>query len=353
MLTHTSGVDGDFFDDFGRGDDAVARYVAACADLPQVFSPGAMWSYCNAAFSVLGRIIEVMTDLTWDAALKTRLLEPLGVTHTVTFPEDALLHNTAAGHRVTPSLEMPLVERWGMPRGAGPAGATPCSTVGDLLSFARLHIDGGVTRDGARLLSESSVRKMQQPEITLPPTPGDGAAHWGLGWMLFDWGGRRVIGHDGGTLGQQSSLRVLPDERFAVALLTNSIGGGLLAQRVRYWFFGQILGMEMPARPAPPELAPDIDLGPYAGLYERLGFRTTISLRGGALMAQTVNTGPLATDGDQLPEAPMFAVDRSLFVQQNPWGLFDPVVFSDFDNAGRPRYMYAGRVARRIDEPAP
>ena len=74
LLTHTSGVDGDFFEDFGRGDDCVAKYVAACAKLPQVFPSGTMWSYCNAGFVVLGRIIELMTGMTWDDALKTRIL---------------------------------------------------------------------------------------------------------------------------------------------------------------------------------------------------------------------------------------------------------------------------------------
>ncbi|MEX0751080.1 MAG: serine hydrolase domain-containing protein, partial [Dehalococcoidia bacterium] len=122
LLTHTSGVDGDFFDDFGRGDDAVQRYVAASATLAQLFPPGAMWSYCNAGFVVLGRIIEVLTGMTWDAALKARLLEPLGVKHTVTLPEEALLHNTAAGHNVLPSLQASLVRQWGMTGGGGGGG---------------------------------------------------------------------------------------------------------------------------------------------------------------------------------------------------------------------------------------
>lgn len=41
LLTHTSGVDGDVFEDFGRGDDAVARYVEACAGATSVLPPGA------------------------------------------------------------------------------------------------------------------------------------------------------------------------------------------------------------------------------------------------------------------------------------------------------------------------
>jgi CubicO group peptidase (beta-lactamase class C family) len=348
LLTHTSGVDGDFFDDFGRGDDAVARYVAACASLDQVFPVGTMWSYCNAGFVVLGRILEVLLGTTWDAALRARLLEPLGVEHTITLPEEALLHNTAAGHNVLPTLDTSLVDRWGMPRSAGPAGSVPCSTVGDLLTFAKMHIDGGVAR-GGRVLSERSVAAMQEPQAALPRVPGEGPAHWGLGWELFDWGGRRVIGHDGGTIGQQSSLRVLPEERFAVALLTNSLGGGLLASRVMRWLFGEVLGVEMPQRPMPPESPPAIELARYAGVYERLGFRTTVELRDGGLSAQMVNTGPLAASGVQLPPAPLHALDESVFVQRDVVGQYQPVVFSEFVG-GKPRYLFSGsRVSRRAE----
>ena len=53
---------------------------------------------------------------------------------------------------------------------------------------------------------------------------------WGLGWIRFGWDGRRLIGHDGNTLGQAAFLRVLPDEGLAVTLLTN---GGNTPRPVR------------------------------------------------------------------------------------------------------------------------
>jgi CubicO group peptidase (beta-lactamase class C family) len=33
LLTHTSGIEGDHFQDTGRGDDGVERYVATCREL--------------------------------------------------------------------------------------------------------------------------------------------------------------------------------------------------------------------------------------------------------------------------------------------------------------------------------
>ncbi|HEX5478578.1 MAG TPA: serine hydrolase domain-containing protein [Dehalococcoidia bacterium] len=348
LLTHTSGVDGDFFDEHGRNEDAVERYVAACAKLPFVFESGKMWSYCNAGFVVLGRIVEIMTGMPWHVALRERLLEPLGVTHTLTRPEDALLYRAAAGHTVGFDRTISLTQRWSIGWSSGPAGATPNSTVADLLTFARMHLDGGVARDGTRLLSEASVRAMQEPQVTLPEHPGGTFAdQWGLGWMLFDWG-RRVIGHDGGTLGQNSSLRILPEERFAVSVLTNTTpSGGILCTRIMRWMFEEYAGIEMAPYPKPPEEAPDIDLSPYVGTYERNEQRIEISERDGQLVAAVIMTGPLATADQQMPPTELYAVNERVFLQRTPGtGVYTPVSFLEFDH-GRPQYFFSSRLARR------
>jgi len=156
LLTHTSGIDGDIFTDTGRGDECVQRYVDELAGAPSVFAPGAAYSYSNSGYVLLGRIIEVLDGQSWDESLRERLTRPLSVTRTVTLPEEAILHRAAVGHNRcgTP------VHVWGLPRSVGPAGLIT-ATASDLLTFARLHLDGGVTADGKRLLSEASVAAMQ------------------------------------------------------------------------------------------------------------------------------------------------------------------------------------------------
>ena len=98
LLTHTSGIDGDVFTDTGRGDDCLEKYVDLLAEAGQNHPLGATWSYCNSGFSLLGRVIEKLTGTTWDPALRDRLFTPLGLTRTVTLPEEALLHSAAVGH---------------------------------------------------------------------------------------------------------------------------------------------------------------------------------------------------------------------------------------------------------------
>ena len=72
LLCHTSGIDGDFFQDTGCGDDCVERYVLACAALPQLHPPGEMLSYCNAGFMIAGRIIEKLRGKPWHTVIGER-----------------------------------------------------------------------------------------------------------------------------------------------------------------------------------------------------------------------------------------------------------------------------------------
>ena len=113
LLTHTSGIDGDVFTDTGRGDDCLERYVALLGDVDRLFEPGTAYSYCNAGYALLGRIIEVLDGRIWDESLRQRLIEPLGLTRTVTLPEEAILHRAAVGHLAADGTP---VKAWQLPR---------------------------------------------------------------------------------------------------------------------------------------------------------------------------------------------------------------------------------------------
>nr|BFF17978.1 serine hydrolase [Promicromonospora thailandica] len=251
LLTHTSGIDGDIFTDTGRGDDVLEKYVALLADAPQNHPLGVTWSYCNSGYSLLGRVIEQVTGQTWDAAMRERLFTPLGLARTVTLPEEALLHGAAVGH-VEGGATAPV---WQLPRSLGPAGLVT-APVADVLAFARLHLTGGVAADGARLLSSGAAAAMARHQAELPDKYSLGDS-WGLGWIRFGWDDRRVIGHDGNTIGQAAFLRVLPEEGLAVTLLTNGGHTRDLYEDLYREIFAELADVEMP-RPwhRPPSRSP-------------------------------------------------------------------------------------------------
>src|SRR3954454_14876348 len=182
LLSHTSGIDGDKEDAFGRGDDALERYVESCATLQQVFPLGATFSYCNSGFNILGRVVEVLRGQTFDAALREHLFEPLGLRRTGTLPEDLLWFHVATGHQTVEKETTPAY-LWENERCHAPAGGV-ITTAADLLTFARAHLDRGVARDGTRVLRPESAAAMLEPQVQVPD-PNYGATHWGLGWERF------------------------------------------------------------------------------------------------------------------------------------------------------------------------
>jgi CubicO group peptidase (beta-lactamase class C family) len=348
LLTHTSGLDGDVFTDTGRGDDCVERYIGLLAETPSVFSPGAAYSYCNSGFVVLGRIIEVLDGQSWDESLRERLISPLALTRTVTLPEEAILHRAAVGHRRggTP------VDVWNLPRGVGPAGLISAAA-GDLLTFARLHLDGGVTADGKRVVSEASVAAMQTAGAVIPEFSAPGAAV-GLGWRLSCWRDRTIIGHDGDTIGQSAYLRIDPEARVAACLLTNATESEALYRQIFNEVFGSLTGVTMPAPPRPEATgslagrAPDP--GQHAGRYERVSRRFDVSARDGRLRMVTTMTGNLATLTASEPEELLLHPADSSgahFVARSrdddPWV---PVSFGLLGN-GTPYLYMGGRVTPR------
>jgi CubicO group peptidase (beta-lactamase class C family) len=348
LLTHTSGIDGDFFIDTGRGDDALARYVEACAGLRQNHPLGATMSYCNTGYIVLGRLIEQLTDRPWHSVLRERLVQPLGLTHTVSLPEQALRFRTAMGHVAQPGEDPRPAGAWELFHSGAPAGANLCATAEELIAFARLHLDGGRAADGTRLLSEETVAAMREPQVAVPNKwVLGGGAHWGLGWILFDWGGRWLFGHDGGTFGQSSFLRVVPDAGVAVALMTN---GGNTTELYED-LFGELLlelaGVTMPRPLEPPAQPPSVDLAPYAGVYERASVRIEVAEADGVLEETVSLTGQLAELLDEPPQKlKLIPVDAAeeLFVsrgdEDESWS--STVFFSLPD--GR-RYLHAGARA--------
>ncbi|MFF1823610.1 serine hydrolase [Kribbella sp. NPDC058245] len=287
LLTHTSGVDGDVFEDTGRGDDCLEKYVDVLAEVSQNHPLGATWSYCNSGFSLAGRVIEKLTGKTWDQVLRERLIAPLGLEHTVTLPEEALMHRAAVGH-VDGDQLAPV---WGLQRSAGPAGLIS-STVADVLAFARLHLDGGVAPDGTRLLPEAAVAEMAAKHADVPDKAS--VDSWGLGWMRFEWGGQPVIGHDGGTIGQVAMLRLLPSEGLAVTLLTNGGNPGDLYDELYREVFAELADITLPALVTPPAEPLTVNLERHTGRYERAGTTHEVLVRDGQAVLRTTITGPLA-----------------------------------------------------------
>ncbi|MFF8833573.1 serine hydrolase [Streptomyces sp. NPDC015131] len=281
LLSHTSGLTCDFNYDSGRGDDCLAMYVEAAKDVALDCPPGSAISYSSVGYNVLGRIIEVVTGKVWDQALKDLLLTPLGLTRTMTLPEEALRFRAAMGHLGEPGQEPDPAPEWDMmPRSAGPYGRV-IATAGDLARLARMHLAGGVGEDGTRVLSEETVALMQRRVVDCPDKWTVSSDGWGLGWALYDWNGVEGYGHDGASIGQYAYLRVVPSAGVAVALLTNGGGAREVYTALYRELLADLAGVTVPEPFAPAATPPAVDWAPLIGTYRREGVIITVTEKDG------------------------------------------------------------------------
>lgn len=316
LLTHTSGLDGDVFTDTGRGDDCLEKYVDLLGEVAQNHPLGATWSYCNAGFSLLGRIIEQVTGKVWDEAMRELLYTPLGLTHTMTLPEEAILHSAAIGH-VDAGGEQILAPVWGLPRPLGPAGLITARAE-DVLAFARMHLAGGVGSNDERLLTAENVADMQAFHAEVPDKHVLGDS-WGLGWIRFDWNGARLYGHDGNTIGQAAFLRIHEESGVAVTLLTNGGHTRDLYGDLYREIFAELSGVTMQEPVVPPAAPMDVDVTPFLGTYERASVRMEVYVGDTGPMLRTTLLGPLAElEANPVDEYALTPISDGVFALREP-----------------------------------
>ncbi|MCW2888442.1 MAG: hypothetical protein QOE54_5423 [Streptosporangiaceae bacterium] len=337
LLSHASGLDGDLLLDTGRGDDCIERYVAACAELPQVAPPGTTHAYCNAGFIILGRVIERLTGKVWDNALREQIIEPLGLTRTWTLPEDVLRFRSATGHLSAPGAGPRTTPVWGMMRSFGPTSLV-CASAADVVAFGREHLAGGAFH----------FPVMHEPQIEVP-NPYTYGGHWGLSWVLTSWDGHRVLLHPGNTLGQSAILWVVPELNAVAALLCNADHGPSagLQRAVATELFAELYGVRVPAPLAPPPEPPQVDVERFTGVYERTGGRLAFSVRSGVLHLRMTDSTPYADLADPV-EMDLVPVDATTFVGRRPhepeWS---SVVFSSLPD-GSPYVHHGARATPKV-----
>jgi CubicO group peptidase (beta-lactamase class C family) len=293
LLTHTGGWFGDHFADPSRGDDALERIVDEVAGLPQLAPLGEIWSYCNSGFYIAGRVLEVLTGRSYETAARELVLEPLGMTSSVFFPEDALSRRFAVGHRE--EEEQTVVARpWALPRAASAAGGI-VTNVRDLLRYARFHLG----REAGPLGAES-IAHMREPQVET----GEPGRSMALTWFVRELEGVSLAEHGGGTNGQQSFFSIAPDAGFALAIVTNHApGGSRLIRAVSRLAWQLYLGVDE-RDPEPIELAPG-ELAEYVGLYTNPFADADVRLEEGCLVTHTVFKAGFPTkDSPPLPPVP-------------------------------------------------
>ena len=300
-LTHQGGFQGDLFEDTGDGDDALERVLDKLAEAPQVVPLRGHWSYNNAGFFVAGRVIEVVTGMTWEAAVTELVFRPLGMDHTLFFPNDIMTHRFAAGHNKIDE-EFVVQRPWQMMRSAGPAGSSCSSTVNDMMKYAHFMMDGTLAptpepEDGEDRPAEGTgaeptpLATLDRSRLWAPVRPIGIAINGfpgergqiGQSWFIDQYENAVVISHGGTTLGQQSDFWVSPDRKVGFIAMTNGSNGHAYNRKLSEWVKREVLGV------TPPETGThqpgEDELNALAGAYLVVGqpMKINVEVREGVL----------------------------------------------------------------------
>jgi CubicO group peptidase (beta-lactamase class C family) len=159
LLTHTSGL--------GEASGPAARDAKTLADLVPVwlaakmqYEPGEKWKYTQSGINLAGRIVEVVSGMSFDAFLQKRLFDPLGMKDTTFYPTEAQRSRMVTAYekkKETSALE-PVAPRadYGSRNRPPQGNGGLFSTAPDYARFCQMLLNRGQL-GGKRILSEKAV----------------------------------------------------------------------------------------------------------------------------------------------------------------------------------------------------
>lgn len=181
------------------------------------------WGYTNAAFLTAGQIIPKATGLQWEDFLKQKIFDPLEMKNTLALSKD--FPNAANKCSPYTMQEGKIVKiPFCLIDNLAPAGSIG-SSVNDMSHWVMMQLNNG-KYNGKQIIPSSAIAETRLPHSIL----GNGGAlfnegHfslYGLGWMLQEYCGRKIVSHTGGVNGFVTSVTLLPEEKLGIIVFTNT-----------------------------------------------------------------------------------------------------------------------------------
>lgn len=210
--------------------DAVKSY----AMIPLQYEPGEKYVYSNAGINTAGRVVEVVSKMSFEDFIAKRLFEPLGMTETVwrlTPAHVKRLANTYRPSKDGKDLEAmpiaPLAQPFGDPTRQPCPGGGLFSTAKDVAAFGQMILRGGTAPNGQRLLSEAAVRELTGTQTGDILNKGKGEAGYGLGFSTTKKAkadGPAVAGACGHGGAYATNLWINPDTKIVTVYMVQHAG---------------------------------------------------------------------------------------------------------------------------------
>lgn len=215
LLTHTSGIDPrpvDIGVTFGQPVPSLTEFYKDGLVAQRPVGPTMVYS--NDAFATLGQIVEEQRGKPFAEAMTEHLFAPLGMSSSSFTRDPKLVDRLVTGFNADGDSVVETLDRDIIVLGAG----SVYSTAEDMARYTACLMAGG-----APILATETLEAMWEPQdVTFPDAFGK--AHMGLAFIVHDFGGQRVVWHNGGWPGAATSMWVAPEAGLSLVLTANLFG---------------------------------------------------------------------------------------------------------------------------------
>lgn len=176
------------------------------------------WQYNNLCYNAAGLLIERLSGKSFEAFVRERLTDRLGMTVGFSLDELEAEADAARPYMIHVDTRLPGLR---LPIRVTAAGAINTSAT-DLASWMRLHLGKGEF-EGERLLPAAIVEQLHAPlaHVGKSEFPEFGHGHYALGFQSNTYRGDRLLWRGGGWNGWGSLMTLVPDAGIGIAVLTN------------------------------------------------------------------------------------------------------------------------------------
>ncbi|NJD01336.1 MAG: cyclic peptide export ABC transporter [Ruminiclostridium sp.] len=213
LLHHTSGIPFKSIGDIpiADGDNALEETIKALIDTKLDFYPGEKFQYTTINYDILGLIIQQVSGIPFEEYMKKNILQPLRLSSTYVFGQEAALHDMAVGYKV--GFLRPMEFNAPIYRGNTPAGYF-ITNAQDMAKWLKIQLQTDIPSGFDRnLIDQSHI-----PDHTV--APGGDASSYACGWSIFQKGNGE-ISHSGNNPNFASYIVFRPGEKLGVAVLAN------------------------------------------------------------------------------------------------------------------------------------
>lgn len=286
LLTHTSGVSDNSSADTVKTGGSDQSMMLIFKNRKLDFEPGTDWSYSNAGYIVLGFIIQKVTGITYEQAIRKYIFKPLKMYDSGFDFMNLSKKEKAMGYSMFTDSTKTSVLSSDDSSAVFAAGAI-YSTVQDLYKWHK----------GLQEYKIVSKTLMEQAYIPFKK-------NYGYGWIIDSVHGKKMIYHSGNIEGFSSVFVSIPQDDICIILLNNKEGTDLETVSRKILDILYHHAYIVPVKETPIDL-PDSILKKYVGTYEISNPHITAEIlyNNGVLTAHVING----------PSLELFPVNEKLF----------------------------------------